>query len=404
MKTRRPLRRFRAHLLWAGTIVTTLSVAMLYGANLWASRSNDPPPRSANDELMPALVSPPKPRVAKPAPKVDPAPEQATPIVQPEAEPPKLPLVGPQRRQRGVALGMFAEDVSFSYQPLLNEIAKLGASHVALIIPLYQEHGGSTSLYLHTRYSPTLEAVAEAVRLARRENLEVTLFPIVRLLHPRSPTEWRGTLAPDDEPKWFSSYEQQLGSLAALGAMTGASRLVIGSELSTLDRIDDRWKHIIERLRAVFSGTLVYSANWDHYTKATLLDLVDEAGITGYFDLRKADAPADLAAMVRRWQGLRIELEAWAKHRNQPWVFTELGYRSKAGTTATPWDETPGGKPDMEEQVRGFESFRKVWTTGSSLAGIYVWNWYGFGGPDTIGYTPRGKPAETVVKHLLDEL
>lgn len=404
MKSRRPLRRFRAQLSWTGTIVTTVGLAMLFGANLWASRSNDPPPRTANDELMPALVSPPKPRFSKPALKVDPTLEPAKPLDQPEPEPPKELLIGPQRRQRGVALGMFSEDVSFSYQPLLNEIATLGASHVALIIPLYQEHGGSTSLYLHTRYSPTLEAVAEAVRLARRENLEVTLFPIVRLLHPRSPTEWRGTLAPEDELKWFASYEQQLGSLAALGAMTGASRLVIGSELSTLDRVDDRWKHIIERLRAVFSGTLVYSANWDHYTKATLLDLVDEAGITGYFDLRKADAPADLAAMIRRWQGLRIELEAWAKHRNQPWIFTELGYRSKAGNTATPWDETPGGKPDMEEQVRGFESFRKVWTTGSNLAGIYVWNWYGFGGPDTIGYTPRGKPAETVVKHLLDEL
>ena len=38
-----------------------------------------------------------------------------------------------QPKQRGVALGLFAEDVSFSYAPLLREVAALGASHVALI-------------------------------------------------------------------------------------------------------------------------------------------------------------------------------------------------------------------------------------------------------------------------------
>jgi len=40
-------------------------------------------------------------------------------------------------KQRGVALGMFAEDVGFSYTPLLREIAALGATHVSLVVPIY---------------------------------------------------------------------------------------------------------------------------------------------------------------------------------------------------------------------------------------------------------------------------
>lgn len=373
-------------------VVLAAALASAWAApSLWASRSSSP-----------QTVDP----VKQTASRLRPPNAVAPAALPPNADAPEttFAMVGPQRRQRGVALGLFAEDVSFSYQPLLAEIAKLGASHVALIVPLYQEHGGSTAIYLHTRYSPTLEAVAETIRLAKRENLEVTLFPIVRLLHPRAPDEWRGTLAPDDEAKWFASYEQHLGSLAALGGMTGASRLVVGSELSTLDINVDRWKPLLERVRAVFSGTLVYSANWDHYRQAALLDLVDEAGITGYFDLRKADTPVDVDVMTRRWKGLRVELEAWSRHRHQPWLFTELGYRSKAGSTATPWDETPGGNVDLQEQTRGFEAFRQAWTTGSSLAGVYIWNWYGFGGPRSIGYTPRGKPAATVVERLLNEL
>jgi hypothetical protein len=39
-----------------------------------------------------------------------------------------------------------------------------------------------------------------------------------------------------------------------------------------------------------------------------------------------------------------------------------------------------------------------------SLDGLYVWNWYGFGGPGTIGYTPRGKPAESELRALFEGL
>jgi hypothetical protein len=33
-----------------------------------------------------------------------------------------------------------------------------------------------------------------------------------------------------------------------------------------------------------------------------------------------------------------------------------------------------------------------------------VWNWYGYGGPATTSYTPRGKPAVEVVRQILDEM
>jgi hypothetical protein len=312
-------------------------------------------------------------------------------------------------KQRGVALGLFAEDVSFDYRPLLREIAGLGATHVALVVPLYQEHGASTTLRLHTRLSPSLDATAEAVRGARGAGLEVTLFPIVRLSAPK-PGEWRGTLAPADPDAWFGSYEALLGTLAGIGTLTGATRLVVGSELSTLDVDVPRWSRLLEKIRALFRGPLLYSANWDHYKDAKLLDLVDEAGVTAYFELRakegaQAAALPDVVPLERRWRELRAEIERWqAGRKPQPFVFTEVGYRSRAGASATPWDETPGGAVALEEQRRAFEAFRRAWRGAPALAGVYVWNWYGFGGPTSIGYTPRGKPAAAEVARLLREL
>ena len=324
-----------------------------------------------------------------------------TTTLPPIAIPP--PPAPPAERERGVALGLFAEDVSFSYGPLLAEIVALGATHVALVVPLYQTDGASVELGLDTRLSPSLETIAETARAAKRDGLEVTIFPIVRLSAPHA-GEWRGTLAPRDRDAWFRSYGDKLGDLAGVAAMTGARRLVVGSELSTLDGDLERWRPVIEKLRAVFGGKLVYSANWDHYKNAPLFDLVDEDGISGYFNLRDAKAPDDDATAEAGWRRVRQELESWRVGRSAPFIFTELGYRSRAGATAAPWDEGPGGLPDPDEQRRGFAAFRRAWTGSPILDGVYIWNWYGYGGPATTSYTPRGKPAEAEVRALLEGL
>jgi hypothetical protein len=321
------------------------------------------------------------------------------------ADAPRATAPEREARQRGVALGLFAEDVSFSYGALLAEIVALGATHVALVVPLYQTDGASDDLHLHTRLSPTLPLVAETIRAARRDGLEVTLFPIVRLSAPR-PGEWRGTLRPRDSAAWFRRYGETLGTLAAIAETAGASRLVVGSELSSLDGAETlpRWRPVVERVRGVFSGKLVYSANWDHYDKAALFELVDEEGVTGYFNLRDAAAAGDDGALEAGWRRVRRELEAWHAGRERPFLFTELGYRSRAGATAAPWDEGSPGAPDLDEQRRAFAAFRRAWAGSTLLGGVYVWNWYGWGGPGTTGYTPRGKPAEQDVRDLLKDL
>ena len=343
--------------------------------------------------------------------RASPLPVRELPAAAPESSAQPLPSrrrVNRDPVQRGVALGLFAEDVSFSYAPLLGEIAALGASHVALVVPLYQTHAASTELRLHTRYSPTLETIADTIRDARRAGLEVTLFPIVRLLDPRSPDEWRGTLQPSDPDAWFASYGQMVGDLASLATLTGATRLVVGSELSTLDGDLARWGKLLTFIRAVFSGTLVYSANWDHYRDARLFDLVDEIGVVGYFNLREPSAPSDVHALAASWRRIGRDIESDLSKYSKPFVFTEVGYRSRTGATASPWDESSGGTPDLAEQQRGFEAFRLAWTeplaARARLDGLYIWNWYGYGGPGTTGYTPRGKPAAMTIKQILADL
>jgi hypothetical protein len=301
---------------------------------------------------------------------------------------------------------MFAEDVSFSYAPLLGEIVALGASHVALVVPLYQTHATSTQLRLHTRFSPTLEAIADTIRDARRAGLEVTVFPIVRLSDPRSPERMARHLGPADPDAWFASYGPDGGDLASLAMLTGATRLVVGSELSSLDGDLERWGKLITFIRAVFSGTLVYSANWDHYQRRTPVRPGRRAGRRRLFQSARAVGRRPMSSPGRA-AGERIgrEIESDLAKYDKPFVFTEVGYRSRHGATASPWDESLGRHADLRPNSSA-GSRPSAWpgpplaSSHARLDGLYIWNWYGYGGPGTTSYTPRASPRPSPLADL----
>jgi hypothetical protein len=309
----------------------------------------------------------------------------------------------PTAKQRTIALGLFSDDVSTSYVPQLRELAALGATHVSLVVPLYQTNGTSDDLVLHTRWSPTLELVADTIRAARREHLEVTLSPVVRLLHPAK-GQRAAALAPTDRNAWFAHYGELLGDLAAVAAQTGATRFRIAHGLSTLDGDLPRWRPLVERLRAVFSGKLIASASADHYRDAKLYDLVDEEDVIATFPLRaSATGAATDAALDAAWARHKKEVLAWHAGRPHPLTLT-VGYRSRAGSTVAPADDSAGGAVDLEEQRRAFAAFRRAWAGEPQLEGVTVESWYGPGGSSSAGFTPRGKPAEAELKKLLESL
>jgi hypothetical protein len=296
---------------------------------------------------------------------------------------------------RGIALGLFAEDSGWSYRPLLSEIAATGADHVELVVAWYQRDGAAVDLDAHPRFTAPDETLRIALRDARALSLRALVFPIVRLSDGR-PGEWRGTLAPADRAAWWRRYRARVLALARLCAEEGAAALSIGSELSTLDGAADRgeWERLVREVRAHFHGTLVYSANWDHFREVAIFDLVDQIGLCAYFPL--ADRPgAPVEEMVRSWRDLRVELARFAHARRRPLTFTEVGYRSVRGAAVAPWEEGSAPPIDLEEQRRAYLAFRRLWQEAPRdlLAGVYFWNWYGWGGPTSRSYTPRGKPA-----------
>jgi hypothetical protein len=301
---------------------------------------------------------------------------------------------------RGMALGLWGDgrtDVG-RFDRAIDEIAALGATHVALVTTWSQRD------VRDVRVAPGVRTVDDAtvrhaMAHARQAGLDVLLFPILTL-DQVAPGEWRGTLAPRDVDAWWQSYERFILHHAAMAAEGGAESLLVGSELGTTEAWRDRWYHLIGRVERVFAGRLVYSANWDHYRQVSFWSRVDVVGVTGYFELARGRDPGE-DELGRGWAAVQGELTAFAAAQGKPLWLTEVGYASMDGAAARPWDYSMDAAVDVEEQRRCYAAFVAAWSGVDALRGVFFWIWDGPGGARDRGYTPRGKPAEAVLRQWL---
>lgn len=301
---------------------------------------------------------------------------------------------------RGIALGLFASAEEYDYETLLQEIANQGAADVLLVVEWYQTQVSSADL------SPARADLAGCLQKARRLGLRATVMPIVRL-RAGSAAEWRGQLRPEQgAERWFARYRALLLELAQTAQAGGAVRLGIGSELSTLEAYDERWRLLAHEVRGIFSGRIFYSLNWDATDPATplprFLDELDELGVAAYFALAAPGARPQPGELARAWDGPRARLRAVRERlHGRPLFFSELGYPSLESAAASPWNPDVDAAIDLHLQQELLAVFCRTYSGQGELAGFFAWNWFGFGGPTDRGYTPRGKPAAVTLADCL---
>lgn len=288
-----------------------------------------------------------------------------------------------------MALGLWAGTTAATARARLDELVALGATDVALVVAWGQRDVHADRV---ARGPITVadEVLVAALAHAAATGLRTTLFPIL-VLDVTGPGQWRGTLAPRDVDRWWTSYEAFIVAHARLAATHGAQALVIGSELGSTQAWRERWYHLISRVERIYDGALVYSANWDHFEHVSFAARLDALGVTGYFELTR-DRDASVDELARAWARPRAALLAAARARGLPLWLTEVGYPSLDGAATAPWDYTRAAPVDLEEQRRAFAALARAWSD-QPLTGLFVWEWSGDGGPADGGYSPRGKPA-----------
>lgn len=300
---------------------------------------------------------------------------------------------------KGIALGMHEGD-SFDYGPAIDEIADIGAGAIELVIPYYQQNARSSKMGPKPGATPSLEVIGTTIRRARARGLKVFLLPII-LLKSAENDEWRGSMKPSNPDAWWRNYSRLLENLARLAKREDAQGLSVGSELIWSEGKRARWISVIKSVRKQFPGTLLYSANWDHYKPVKFWDRLDAIGISGYFELTR-DSEASAESLRSSWMHERDEIISWRKKIGKPVIFTEVGYPAIDGGAVYPWDYTMKGRPDEDEQRRALSAFIETWRDAPELEGAFIYEW---GIPERGGspYSPRGRLAESVVKRWMEE-
>lgn len=303
--------------------------------------------------------------------------------------------------EHGVAVGLFFSEESATYLPWFWEVSRTGAESVSLVVTWHQGGVTSTSIAPGAQ-SPSDEAVRAAIGDAHGLGLRVMLFPIVTL-DAAGPGEWRGRLAPSDAGAWFESYRAFVIHYADIAAEEGVETFSVGSELGSMESHAELWRALIEDVRSRYRGRLLYSANWDHYQLTPFWDAVDAIGVTAYYELVQSEGyTPSRDELVSAWGPHIAAVGEVALREQRPVVITELGYTSQATAARYPWDYTAGGATDLGLQYTLYDAARVAWQDVPWLSGVYVWNWFGAGGSDDNGYTPRNKPAAAVLERWFD--
>lgn len=300
------------------------------------------------------------------------------------------PAAAPATAQCGVALGLFASDEEYDYAVLLDEIVAHGATDVSLSTPWVQPDVRSNRLRPEPGISPSTRTLTRTIQQAHARGLRVTLMPVVRL-QTLGPGIWRGALAPSLPDQWFAEYTALMVQHAQIAADNGVARLVVGSELSSLEPEAARWHALLREVRVHFPGTLTYSANWDRFEAVPFWDQLDEIGVSAWFEV--GDNP------TVGWKGPRDRLRRFADHTQKPVWLTEVGYPARTTAAQKPWDHTGTGVVDLPLQAKLYRAFFAAFQTDPIVSGVFVWNWFGVGGHTDADYTPRGRPAASVMKH-----
>jgi glycosyl hydrolase family 113 len=311
-----------------------------------------------------------------------------------------LPSFPAEAYQKGVVLGLYVKDPTYTYENELKEIKALGATHVSLVMSWYQKDIHGSDLYPYWKTVGDFDTVPDAqltriIDKARAMGLKVFLFPIIRL-EQRQPKEWRGVIAPDNLQAWKRSYRRFVMHYARIASAHHVALYSVGSELCSQEQDEAYWRKIITETRKIYHGELTYSANWDHYKKINFWDALDYLGLNGYYEMTASNTPT-MDEILKRWWDISNEISNWQETHKKGLIITEIGYPSEDGGCAKPWDYTRDAPVDLEEQALCYQAFFLAWGKSPKLAGVYFWNWYGQGGEKDRSYTPRGKPAEKVL-------
>ncbi|MFC1631349.1 discoidin domain-containing protein [Candidatus Omnitrophota bacterium] len=295
-------------------------------------------------------------------------------------------------------LGTEASDRTLEY------LKEIGVTYLGIMVVWYQDDIDSQIIFPDPKDTPEDQALVHAINKAHSLGIKVMLKPHVDV----KTDQWRGDIIPSAE--WFASYKMFMTHYVRLAAQYNVELFSVGTELVnvTMPKWLGQWEALIDEIKGLYSGLLVYSANWDEYQDVGFWHKLDFIGIDAYFPLtEKKDPTKD--ELIASWHSHAQGIEQWLKQKkiNKPIIFTEVGYCSADGTNTQPWavlSNLSEAFIDQEEQASCLDAMLMAGRKYPWFKGFYWWNFFPQRRWSPLGYTIRGKEAEVVFVNWMKKL
>ena len=306
--------------------------------------------------------------------------------------------------QQGMNVLIYGHPDMAEAHRVFQHLRKLGVNSVAINFPLYQTDWQGNDVQMNPTITPTIPELTELIERAHAVGLSVMLRPLLDESNLMIANKWRGQIKPNDPNAWFNSYQSLLLTYAELAQTTDVKVLNIGTEFNSLQQLyQNKWIEMINALRQIYDGELMYSFNWDtvqDIPSIKFVQFLDHVGIDAYFPLNVPDG-ADLETLETAWNKRINKLKKFLDHESI--IITEAGIIPVSGAYRTPYKwNIPNGKLDWQAQANYYEATYKAWN--ASIQGFYWWNVTLDQNQEEISYSPLNSPTENVIKkYFLDK-
>lgn len=312
------------------------------------------------------------------------------------------------RKIGGVNLVSPRTNISNDY---VQSIKRISANWIAILPYAFMENNEPEIEYNCPKnwWGDTPKGIQQTVTYARQHNLNILLKPHFWV----DGKGWAGELEMTDSnwTNWEQEYTSFIVNMASKAEEYKIEMLCIGTELKSAVQLrPEFWNVLIPKIRSVYSGKLIYAANWDNYENVPFWSQLDYIGVDAYFPLSSKNTPLK-SDLLRAWQKAKHDLKRMSDSTQKQVIFTEMGYRSIDKAAWKQWEienTEPTEMVNLTAQENGYSAIFESFWTEKWFAGGFIWKWkspdYEVGGTQRSDYTPQNKPVEKVIKKWYEKV
>ncbi len=208
----------------------------------------------------------------------------------------------------------------------------------------------------------------------------------------------------NDWKNWEDDYTAYITHFAAIAQETKVKLLCVGTEFkNAIAQRPGYWHRLIDTIRTIYDGKLIYAANWDNFDQIPFWDKLDYIGINAYFPLSDKRTPS-LNKLTKAWQPPLKKIRKIHRKYELPVIFTEYGYLSVDHSAAKTWlleQRLDKLNENQEAQSVAIDALHTVFSQEPYWQGGFLWKWYPWAPRGNRrrhkDYTPQNKLAEEVL-------